>query len=86
MSIKIAIKSQKWSRNADILHKNEICHNYFVQIYTCFSCGATGNVFKFIMDYENISFMEAVKVIASKGGIDVDVNTFTPKKVVKNKT
>ena len=26
------------------------------QIYTCFSCGATGNVFKFIMDYENISF------------------------------
>lgn len=55
-----------------------------LQIYTCFSCGATGNVFKFIMDYENISFMEAVKVIASKGGIDVDVNTFTPKKVVNN--
>lgn len=55
-----------------------------LQIYTCFSCGTTGNVFKFIMDYENISFMEAVKVIASKGGIDVDVNTFTPKKVVNN--
>ena len=55
-----------------------------LQIYTCFSCGATGNVFKFIMDYENISFMEAVKVIASKGGIDVDVNTFTLKKVVNN--
>ena len=31
------------------------------QIYTCFSCGATGNVFKFIQDYENISFLEAVK-------------------------
>ena len=28
------------------------------QIYTCFSCGATGNVFKFIQDYENISFLE----------------------------
>ena len=30
------------------------------QIYTCFSCHATGNVFKFLMDYENISFIEAV--------------------------
>ena len=55
-----------------------------LQIYTCFSCGATGNVFKFIMDYENISFMEAVKLIASKGGIDVDVASFKPKKVINN--
>ena len=55
-----------------------------LQIYTCFSCGATGNVFKFIMDYENISFMEAVKLIASKGGIDVDIASFKPKKVVNN--
>ena len=31
------------------------------QIYTCFSCGATGNVIKFIQDYENISFIDAVK-------------------------
>jgi DNA primase len=31
------------------------------QIYTCFTCGATGNVFKFIQDYEHISFVEAVK-------------------------
>lgn len=55
-----------------------------LQIYTCFSCGATGNVFKFIMDYENISFMEAVKLIASKGGIDIDVASFKPKKVINN--
>ena len=55
-----------------------------LQIYTCFSCGATGNVFKFIMDYENISFMEAVKIIASKGGIDLDINNFKPKKTVNN--
>ena len=27
------------------------------QIYTCFSCGATGNVFKFLQDFENISFI-----------------------------
>ena len=43
------------------------------QIYTCFSCGATGNVFKFIQDYENISFLEAVKKIADKSGIQVNI-------------
>lgn len=43
------------------------------QIYTCFSCGATGNVFKFVMDYENISFLEAVKIIADASGIVLDI-------------
>lgn len=41
------------------------------QIFTCWSCGATGNVYKFVMDYENISFGEAVKIIADKAGIPV---------------
>ena len=36
------------------------------QVYTCFSCGATGNVFNFVMDYENISFIEAVKLLRQK--------------------
>lgn len=40
------------------------------QIYTCFSCGATGNVFKFLQDYENITFMEAVKKCADRCGIE----------------
>ena len=44
------------------------------QIYTCFSCGATGNVFKFIMDYENISFVEAIKKVADIGGINININ------------
>ena len=43
------------------------------QIYTCFSCGATGNVFKFIQDYENISFLEAVKKCASLANIPIDI-------------
>lgn len=33
------------------------------QIYTCFSCGATGNVFTFVKEYEHISFMDAVKKV-----------------------
>src|SRR5690606_38284666 len=45
------------------------------QIYTCFSCGATGNVFNFVMDYENISFPESLKTVASKAGIDINVKT-----------
>lgn len=43
------------------------------QIYTCFSCGATGNVFKFIQDYENISFMEAVKKCADMASISINI-------------
>ena len=49
------------------------------QIYKCFSCGATGTVFKFLMDYENITFNEAVKKIADIGGIQVEIAE--PKKI-----
>ena len=48
------------------------------QIYKCFSCGATGTVFKFIMDYENITFNEAVKKVADIGGIKVNIG-YKPK-------
>ena len=41
------------------------------QIYKCFSCGATGNVFNFIEDYENVSFKEALKILADIAGISV---------------
>lgn len=45
------------------------------QIYKCFSCGAGGNVFKFIQDYENVSFMEAIKILADKAGVSVDIGS-----------
>jgi DNA primase len=50
------------------------------QIYTCFSCGANGNVFNFIMDYEHVSFLEAVKLAATKAGIDIKIDTKTVEK------
>lgn len=52
------------------------------QIYHCFSCGAGGNVFKFVMDYEHISFLEAIKMVADKVGIPITLNTSykTPQK------
>ena len=39
------------------------------QMYYCFGCGAGGNVFTFLMEYENFSFMEAVKFLADRAGI-----------------
>lgn len=54
------------------------------QIYTCFSCGATGNVFKFLQDYENISFMEALKKCADMAGIELNISDSKPK-INKNK-
>ena len=44
------------------------------KIYTCFVCGKTGNVFNFVQDYENVSFIEAVKIVAERNGINVDVD------------
>ena len=41
------------------------------QIYKCFSCGATGNVFNFVMDYENVSFPEALKILSDITGINI---------------
>ena len=39
------------------------------QMYYCFGCGAGGNVFTFIMEYENYSFPEALKYLADRVGI-----------------
>lgn len=41
------------------------------QIYRCFSCGASGNVFNFIMDYEHVSFKEALLILSEKTGIEI---------------
>ena len=53
------------------------------QIYTCFTCGATGNVFKFIQDYQNISFREALKTVANYAGISVNIGKIQ-NKIVPN--
>ena len=41
------------------------------QIYTCFSCHATGNVFNFLMDYEHMDFKSVLKYLGDKVGIDI---------------
>ena len=39
------------------------------QMYYCFGCGAGGNVITFLMEYENYTFAEALKVLADRSGV-----------------
>ncbi len=41
------------------------------QIFYCFGCGAGGNVITFLMEYENATFQEAVKILADRAGINL---------------
>ena len=55
------------------------------QIYKCFSCGASGNVFNFVMDYENISFMDALKKVSNLAGININIASNSKSSVDKDK-
>lgn len=41
------------------------------QMYYCFGCGVGGNVFTFLMNYENYSFQEAIKALADRAGVNL---------------
>ena len=41
------------------------------QMYYCFGCGAGGNVYTFLMEYENYSFQEAVQFLAERAGVEL---------------
>ncbi len=45
------------------------------QLYKCFVCNNGGNVFHFVQNYENISFVEAVKRVADKVGIPLNIGS-----------
>jgi DNA primase len=42
------------------------------QIFHCFGCGAGGDVFRFLMQYEGVDFMTAVRMLAQRAGIQVE--------------
>lgn len=45
------------------------------QIFKCFGCGKGGNVFHFLMNAENISFVEAVQILAERVNIELPKNS-----------
>jgi len=55
------------------------------QIYKCFSCGAVGNVFTFVKDIENVSFLEAVRIVAEKTGLNINFEIKNEVKSLKYK-
>ena len=44
------------------------------QIYKCFGCGEGGDVINFVMKMENLDFIDAVKLLASRYGIEINTN------------
>ncbi|KMK75965.1 DNA primase [Alkalihalobacillus pseudalcaliphilus] len=53
------------------------------QLYHCFGCGASGNVFSFLMNHENYSFLETVQKLAERSRIELPENVQSTD-VVKN--
>lgn len=47
------------------------------QMYYCFGCGAGGNVFTFLMQYENFTFGEAMEALAERAGVELPKQEFS---------
>ena len=47
------------------------------QMYYCFGCGAGGNVFTFLMEYENFTFGEAMESLAERVGVELPKREYT---------
>ena len=48
------------------------------QIFHCFGCGKGGNVFRFVMEIEGISFLEAAEKLAKRAGVKLPEKEMTP--------
>ena len=55
------------------------------QLYYCFGCGAGGNVITFLMQKENMSFVETVRILAERSGVKLDEHYLSEEEIEKNK-
>ena len=53
------------------------------QFYHCFGCGASGDALKFLMEYDGLSFVEAVESLAAQYGLEVPREQLSPKQQVQ---
>lgn len=54
------------------------------QMYYCFGCGEGGNVFTFLMRYENDTFLEAVSILAKRAGVELPEVEYTAEEKKNN--
>jgi DNA primase len=47
-------------------------------MYYCFGCGKGGNIYTFLQEYENITFVESVQMLADRAGITLPERTASP--------
>ncbi|MDR1226675.1 MAG: DNA primase [Prevotellaceae bacterium] len=53
-------------------------------IYKCFGCGKAGNPVSFVMEQESLSYVDALKAVAKKYGIEVQEKELSPEEQVRN--
>lgn len=55
------------------------------QIYKCFSCGEAGNVVTFVMKSKNVTFVEALKLLAQRANIPLNTGNGNDSKITRKK-
>ena len=55
-------------------------------VYKCFGCGKGGNAVTFLMEHENVTYPEALKMVAKRYGIEVREKELTPEEERRNTT
>ena len=53
-------------------------------VFKCFGCGKGGNAVTFVMEHEGMSYVEALKYVAKKYGIEVQERELSPEEVRRN--
>ena len=53
-------------------------------LFKCFGCGKGGNAVTFVMEHENMNYVDALKYVAKKYGIEVQERELTPEEVRRN--
>ncbi len=84
----VALKKKGVNYQACCPFHNEKTPSFVVSpakgLYKCFGCGKGGNAVTFIMEHENMNYVEALRYVAKKYGIEIQEKELTPEQVQRN--